>query len=83
MGYTPTGTTEVLQVYLTDAGRRDLIDGGGFSVRFFALGDSDIAYTDTDNDAVGLPTRTTDLRGSTANCFNVSARKTIRLFIQK
>ena len=83
MGYTPTGTIEVLQVYLTDAGRRDLIDGGGFSVRFFALGDSDITYTDTDNDAVGIPSRTTDLRGSTANCFSTTARKTIRLYINK
>ena len=83
MGYTPIVSTEILQVYLTDAGRKDLIDGGGFSVRFFALGDSDITYNDSDNDAVGIPTRTTDLRGSTENCFNVSARKTIRLFIEK
>ncbi len=83
MGYTPTGATEVLQVYLTDAGRRDLVDGGGFSVKFFALGDTDITYTDADNDAVAAPTRTTDLRGSTANCFSTTARKTIRLFIQK
>jgi hypothetical protein len=83
MGYTPTGTTEVLQVYLTEAGRRDLVDGGGFSVKYFALGDSDITYSDADNDAVGIPTRTTDLRGSTANCFSTTARKSIRLFIEK
>jgi len=83
MGYTPTGTTEVLQVYLTDAGRRDLVDGGGFSVKYFALGDSDITYTDADNEAVGIPSRTTDLRGSTANCFSTTARNTIRLHIKK
>ena len=83
MGYTPTATTEVLTVYLTDAGRRDLVDGGGFSVQYFALGDTDITYTDTHGKVVVLPTRTTDLRGSTANCFSTASRDTIRIFIEK
>ncbi len=82
MGYTPTGTTEVLQVYLTDAGRRDLVDGGGFSVKFFALGDTDITYTDADNDAVGMPNRTTDMRGDTSSCFHVTAKSTIKTYIK-
>ena len=83
MGYTPIDTTFTLYVYLTDAGRKDLLDGKGFNIKFFALGDSDIVYSDTDGDAVDIPDRTTDLRGSTANCFSVTGRKAIKSFIDK
>lgn len=78
MGYTPTGNTKTLNVYLTDAGRRDLVNGNGFTVKFFALGDTDIDY----NTIVPSDMRTTDLRGNTANCFNVTARITLKNFIE-
>ena len=77
MGYTPTGTTETLEVYLTDAGRRDLVNGKGFIVKYFALGDTDLDYLAVSSDNM----RTTDLRGSTENCFNVTARITLKDFI--
>jgi|3_EtaG_2_1085321.scaffolds.fasta_scaffold159004_2 hypothetical protein len=83
MGYTPTGTTFSLSVYLTDVGRKDLVNGNGFNIKFFALGDTDIAYTDLSGDNIDMPARTTDLRGSTDNCFSVTARKTIKSFINK
>ena len=83
MGYTPTGTTFSLAVYLTAAGRRDLINGNGFRMTYFALGDTDIAYSDISGGPIDKPDRTTDLRGSTANCLNVTARPTIKSLLFK
>ena len=76
MGYTPTGTTKVLQVYLTEKGRKDLVNGGGFMVKFFALSDTDVDYLTVDSD------RTTDMRGDTNSCFHVTAKSTIKTYIK-
>ena len=63
MGFVQTGNT-ITEAYLTQFGR-DLLLSGGFNVKYFSLGDSDINYTLKD---LVMSANVVDVSGNNNSC---------------